>query len=80
MRKIIDGKLYDTETAELIFTHYPQGTNKRRDYYRTKKGTFFVHFVNVNKLELVTTDCMMDLLAEYDPDKYVEIFGKVEEG
>ena len=44
MRKIVDGKLYDTEIAKLI-----TGWNKGEGYfyiseclYRTRKGTFFL--------------------------------------
>lgn len=48
MRKIIDGKAYDTETADLICSLSPVGYS-RSDFrwedtslYRTKKGRFFI--------------------------------------
>ena len=47
MKKVINGKIYNTETATLIH----QWDNGRRgdfssceeDLYRTKKGAFFIH-------------------------------------
>lgn len=80
MKKVIGGKVYDTETAELVYSGYFGTLRQRRDYYKTKKGTFFVHYVTVNKIELVSEEFMMELLAEYDVDKYIELFGAIEEG
>jgi len=47
MQRVIDGKLYDTKTAELLgedsygnssdFTHWIE------QLYRTKRGTYFLH-------------------------------------
>lgn len=48
MKQIIDGKLYDTETAELVVDISLQDRDQRAfDYddtqlYRTRKGQFFV--------------------------------------
>lgn len=47
MKKIINGKLYDTETAELLATNASEcGQHDFRwfeeDLYRTKKGQFFL--------------------------------------
>lgn len=80
MRKIINGKMYDTDKAELIYSGYDLSRTKKRDYYRTSKGTFLCHYVSVNRLEIVPDESMMEILAEYAPDKYIEIFGNVEEG
>ncbi len=48
MKKVIDGKIYDTETAELL--HDWDNGRARNDFnfmeeslYRTKKGAFFLH-------------------------------------
>ena len=78
MRKIIDRKLYDTDTAKLIYTEFK--VMKRRDYYRTHKGAFFCHFVSVGDIQLVSEEEMMDILASKDVEKYIEIFGDVAEG
>lgn len=48
MKKVIDGKVYNTETAELVAS-YNNGISRRdfgfceEDLYKTKKGAFFVH-------------------------------------
>lgn len=48
MKKIIEGKTYNTDTAILLFEN---GTNRTADfsdwyeeYYVTKKGNFFVNY------------------------------------
>ena len=47
MKKIIDGKLYDTETAECLgfYPHFDGNTFHylREALYRTKKGTYFIY-------------------------------------
>lgn len=48
MKKVIDCKLYDTETADLIhsWNNGYYGSDFKRceeDLYRTKKGTYFLH-------------------------------------
>lgn len=48
MRQIIDGKLYNTETAELLHewtnAHYVTDFRYRaKDLYRTPKGALFLH-------------------------------------
>ena len=80
MKKVIDGKLYNTETAQLLLTLYIGSRHAQRDYYMTKKRAFFVHYVEVNDLDLVPEKTIADLLMRYDVDKYIEIFGDVEEG
>lgn len=48
MKKVIDGKVYNTETAERVAS-YDNGISRRdfgfceEDLYKTKKGAFFVH-------------------------------------
>ena len=50
MKKIINNKVYDTETAQLI-KEYWNGHEKGDDYYqlerlyRTKNGEMFLHYV-----------------------------------
>ena len=82
MKKIIGGKVYNTETAELILTLYNGVRQNQRDYYMTKKRAFFCHYVRVNDIQLVPEDTMRELLMSYDADKYIEIFGdeEIEEG
>jgi hypothetical protein len=48
MRKVIDGKRYDTDQAQLVAS-WDNGQNRgdfkryEEDLYRTKKGNWFVH-------------------------------------
>jgi hypothetical protein len=49
MRKVIEGKVYDTTTAEYICDVTPTSGMSQSDFrwedtdlYRTKKGTFFI--------------------------------------
>ena len=50
MKKIIDGKRYDTSTAELIHEwhngQYPNDFKRReKNLYLTKKGAWFLHHI-----------------------------------
>lgn len=59
MQKIINGKLYDTEKAELIQTYYesvkyrtvfgtPTTHKDKRELYVTKNGNWFVKNTNIH--------------------------------
>ncbi len=48
MKKVIDGKLYNTETAEHVHgwdngRYGNDFRNRSKDLYRTKKGNWFLH-------------------------------------
>ena len=75
MQRIIDGFLYDTNTAELIYTDI----KNVRLYYMTPNRRFFVFFSN-NAIELISENSIKQLLGTYDITKYIEIFGEPEEG
>lgn len=75
MQRIIDGYLYDTDTAELLY----QDVVKTRFYYMTPNRRFFVYFSN-NLIETVGEAYIKKLLGTYNISKYVEIFGEPEEG
>lgn len=74
MRKIVQGKLYDTDKATLI---YVQKTFNRL-WYVTEKGNYFVVFGNGSIIPQ-TEEEVKEFLAEHDVDKYMELFGEVEE-
>ena len=49
MKKLIDGKLYDTESADLIASVYPNGTQDQSNFhflrerlYCTESGRYFI--------------------------------------
>jgi len=47
MRKVIEGKRYDTETAEQVastsYANYTERTYWSEELYRTKKGNWFLY-------------------------------------
>ena len=79
---IIDGLLYDTSKAEKKFTFLTGNTVKSllyccyTDLYVTKSGRYFCEqygsIIPVDEREL-------RYLLQYYPEKYQEIFGKVED-
>lgn len=78
MKQIIDGKIYDTNKATLIYAD--NDFWKPRIYYQTNKGTYFCWYKRNGKLDIVNEDIIKEVLAEHDVDKYIELFGAVEEG
>lgn len=74
MKKIVKGLLYDTDTAELIY--FEEST--KRKLYRTPKGRFFIAYPN-GVITPKTDEETMAYLGERDAEKYIEVFGVVEE-
>lgn len=75
MRRIIDGKMYDTDKSEIVYIDEMND----RVFYRTKKGTYFVLYKN-GEMRIKNENFLKELLEKYDVDKYIELFGEVEEG
>ncbi len=76
MQKIIDGKLYDTDTAELLLT---LGRHRPLQLYRTKKGAYFVNNI-VTGFMLKTEDQAKNMLEQYGSvETYTRLFGAPEE-
>ena len=74
MKKIINGKMYDTDISEEI---YLDEMNNRR-IFQTKKGNYFLLYPN-GELVPKTEDEIKELLGNNDTNKYIELFGEVEE-
>lgn len=74
MRKRVDGLVYDTDKSEQIY----QDTDKRRTYYKTKNGRYFIVY-RTGEFAPITEDKMKDILIEFAYDVYVDIFGIPEE-
>lgn len=76
MKAIINGLLYDTEKADCV------GTYKNRyfdtcDVYKTKNNRVFIE-----KAEggfIIDENEVKEIIGQYCPDKYIELFGEVEE-
>lgn len=80
VRKIINGKLYDTSKAEIICSVtrckdiFEMAITS--DYYVTDKGNYF-SVVN-REIGLETEESIKEVLSTF-PDIYQKYFGKVEE-
>lgn len=88
MKQIINGKLYDTETADIVASdHYWDGSNWDRKgrnefLYKTKKGQYFIYRTTRwqgerDSITLVTKEEAMaayETLPEHDMD-YEAAFG-----
>lgn len=91
MKYAMDGKMYDTETSEVILRY------KTRDLdvflfsarftpcdvylYKTKKGNYFTLKVLPDKTitNVVSEETVKKILLEHNYDKYAELFGPLEE-
>jgi hypothetical protein len=84
MKKIIDGKLYETDKAEMIFSYYTAGSSVVYDPMRppgkyeifiTQKGNYFV-YVEKEQILFKTDEIeVKKIIAKCDVEKYIELFG-----
>ena len=74
MKKIINGKMYDTDTSEEIYLD----ENKNRHIFKTMKGNYFLLYSN-GEIVPKTENEVKELLGLYNADRYIELFGEVEE-
>jgi len=92
MNAIINGKKYDTKTAQCIADNeFADGSNRLRggrgsSLYATKKGNFFAHHETCwqgerDVIEPLTLSQAKSYFEELqgDPDVWAEIFGPAEE-
>lgn len=83
MKKIINGKKYDTKTANYLFETY-RGMGRSSKLFRKTTGEFFIaNFTSwegeKDSIDPISDDKAKDLIGEEDADMYEEFFGKVEE-
>ena len=92
MKSIINGKLYDTNTASAIADNeFQDGSNRLNcgratTLYRTAKGAFFAYHETCwqgerDTIEPLSIEAARELYEalDGDTDKYVEYFGAPEE-
>lgn len=90
MKKIINGKVYNTDTATLL-ADYEYGYSRDFNYvyealYLTKKGAFFIHYeggANSKYAEVVGQNQWSDgeglrLLDEDEAKEFLEKYGDTE--
>lgn len=89
MRFIVNKKLYDTDNAELICTGLKKWDINAVVYawlstslYRTSKGTFFIVAEDgkMCRMKFIDQNEAENFCLRNDYEKYVEIFGELEEG
>ena len=73
-------RLFDTATAKKICDVRNSFKNIVQGLYITKKGTIFVHNISKNTLEVVDQKKAREWIGEHEPNKYIKLFGEVEEG
>ena len=96
LRKIIDGKIYDTSSARIIFKFRRRyqdplnplffGDNMVRNiwedvqYLKTVRGTYLYYCPKREDLQVVTEKEVAETIRKLDADAYIRLFGQVEEG
>jgi len=75
MKAIINGKLYDTEKSEKICNVKFTG----HSIWRTTKGTLFLFNDICMQISNVNQDAIKDLLGKESPEKYIELYGGIDE-
>lgn len=87
----MDGKMYDTETSEVIlrykirdldvFLFSVRFTTCDVYLYKTKKGNYFTLKVLPDKTitNVVSEETVKKILLDHNYDKYAELFGPLEE-
>ena len=90
MRAIIGDLLYDTKKAELMLSYREWkldgnllGVNMHSwhdmEMYKTPSGRYFLHDVQGKCILIPSEDEIADNYKKFDIDKYIEIYGGVEE-
>ena len=79
MKQIIDGKIYDTDKMSVIYEAPSTGPT----FWKSEKGTYLrkgYGYADDIYLHIVTEEYFKEYLARTNPNKYIELFGEVEEG
>lgn len=83
MKKIINGKKYDTNTAAYLFESY-RGVGCWGELYRKDNGEFFVAHITQwegqsDWIEPISESEAKELIGQEDGDMYELYFGEAEE-
>ena len=74
MQRVIDGLLYDTATAEIIYIE----EDTKRILYQTPNGNFFTLYAN-GEIIPKTEESTKDYLGKHNVDMYIKLFGEPED-
>lgn len=92
MKFIYKNKIYDTETAELLCQFEKEWETKTvfgiiypkhpTCLYKTRKGAYFMTYTISDSVffQLIAEDNAKAYLCRHNFDKYIELFGELEEG
>ncbi len=72
MKQIIDGLMYDTDTAEMLLEY------ENRKLYRTEKNNFFIVYSN-EVITPITEANAKAIIGRVNVDRYLEVFDAPEE-
>ena len=93
MKTIIDNLMYDTDKSEKIFSYVNRIASDECyflpgycfvercdiDIYKTKSGRYFEHNKKRNTISTTNETSVQEIIKKLDPDKYEEIYGKVQD-
>ena len=84
MKRVINGKMYNTATADLIIEDLWVGVGTSTDLYRNENGEFF--YANYTQwdgqrasIEPISEGEAKEVIGDYDGEIYAELFGDPEE-
>lgn len=96
LRKIIDGKVYDTENARILFKFrrkYQDPLNplffgknmvhvewEDAQYLKTERGAYLFYCPKRKDLQVVAEEEVKNVIRQLNADAYIRLFGQVEEG
>jgi len=79
MKRIINGRMFDTKTAEKIFTVKTESSRAVNYYiYKTPKLGVYFTYGGGNDIELISHDCVKNILGKDDIESYIREFGEPE--
>jgi len=76
MKRIVNGLMYDTDTAELVCqSNIARFVNR---LFRTKKGRYFVYekIGDIEDIKPLNEDETFEWLSKHNPDKAIELFSE----
>lgn len=73
MQKIVNGLLYDTKAAEIVYVE----EDTKRVLYKTLNGNFFTLYAN-GEIIPKTEESAKQYIGKHSVKKYIELFGEIE--
>lgn len=74
MKKVVNGKLYDTDKSTMIY----MDEMTKRMIFKTEKGAYFLLYPN-NEVVPKTENEIKEYIGLHDAELYIELFGEPDE-